>query len=159
MGDTWIPDMQVWGEEREEALADFQAQIDAWALKMPDVEPLVTQFGLHDFRNTGLIEYWIVNDAEAGYCGKFLFVFDGQTCPAHRHERKHETFFVVRGKVVMVLNDEERAMVEGDTLVMPPGTRHSFTGDGDALLLEVSMPSTLDDNFFDDRRIGRDGTI
>ena len=159
MGKTWIPEMQVWGEERDKALEEFKRRIDAWGLTMPDVEPLVSQFGLNELREVGLIEFWVVNNAEAGYCGKFLFVFDGQTCPCHCHQRKHETFFVVKGAVAMSVDDEEREMTEGDTLVMAPGTRHSFTGLGPALLLEVSMPSSLNDNFFDDKRIGRDGVI
>ena len=159
MKDKWVPEMQVWGEERDSALAEFKKQVSAWGLTMPDVEPLVTQFGLNQFREVGLIEYWVANDTKAGYCGKFLFVFNGQTCPAHRHDVKHETFFVLKGKARMTAAGKERVMKEGDVLVMEPGTVHSFTGAGNALLLEVSMPSTVDDNFFDDKRIGKDGVI
>ncbi len=60
---------------------------------MPPHEPLVSDFGLGDFYETGLIEYWVANEIQAGYCGKLLFVFGGQTCPMHWHKRKHETFF------------------------------------------------------------------
>jgi len=155
----WIPEMQVWGAERKAALGEFARQMKAWRLTMPDVEPLVSQFGLNDYRNVGLLEYWVANDMKAGYCGKFLFVFDGQTCPAHRHDVKHETFFVVKGRVRMMAGRGTRTMKEGDTLVMPPGMKHRFTGVGNALLLEVSMPSTLNDNFFDDKRIGNNGVI
>ena len=44
-------------------------------------------------------------------------------------------------------------------MAMPPGTAHSFTGVGPALILEVSMPSTLQDNFFEDKGIGDEGVI
>ena len=159
MSETWIPDMQVWGDDREKALAECERQIAEWGLTMPEVEPLATDFGLKDFRTTGLIEYWVVNAEDAGYCGKFLFVFDGQTCPEHSHDVKHETFFVVKGRVKMVLNGEAQTMKEGDRLVMNTATRHAFTGIGNALLLEVSMPSTLEDNFFTDKQIGREGVI
>jgi quercetin dioxygenase-like cupin family protein len=137
----------------------MRAQVAAWGLTLPAVEPLVIRFGLDEFGKTGEIEHWIANETGAGYCGKFLFVFDGQTCPYHRHEVKHETFFVLKGRVRMIVDGAERTMAEGDTLVMPPGVRHAFTGLGSALLLEVSMPSTLNDNFFEDRRIGRGGVI
>ncbi len=157
--ETLIPQFQLRGDERRAALHDFGRQAAAWGLTMPDVEPLVAHFGLDDFTRFGLIEYWVANEQSAGYCGKFLFVFDGQTCPAHHHNVKHETFFVVKGRVKMTTDGAARTMREGDTLVMAPGTRHSFTGMGNALLLEVSMPSTLNDNFFDDRRIGKDGVI
>ena len=42
---------------------------------------------------------------------------------------------------------------------MPPGQRHSFTGIGPALILEVSMPSIRHDNFFADQGIGDEGII
>jgi N-acetylneuraminate synthase len=116
-------------------------------------------FGLGRFDEIGEIEYWVANEEGAGYCGKFLFVGDGQTCPYHAHDIKHETFFVLKGSVRMVIDGQERLLAEGDTLVMPPGQRHSFTGVGPALLLEVSMPSRRNDNFFENKAIGDEGVI
>jgi len=150
---------QVRGSERQEALARCQSFIARWGLTMPAGEPLVLDFGLGRFDEIGEIEFWVANEEAAGYCGKFLFVNDGQTCPYHCHRLKHETFFVMKGAVRMVIDGAERVLREGDTLVMPPGQRHSFTGVGPALLLEVSMPSRRSDNFFADRGIGDDGII
>ncbi len=150
---------QVGGDERRAALERCLATIRAWGLTMPDVEPLVLDFGLGRFAEIGEIEFWVANEEEHGYCGKFLFVEDGQTCPQHRHAQKHETFFVVKGAVRMVVDGQERILREGEVLVMPPGQQHAFTGVGPALLLEVSMPSVRQDNFFADRRIGHDGVI
>lgn len=76
--------ISVTGTVREEALAACARQLRAWDVALPPVEPLVLDFGLGDFYRTGLIEYWIANEIEAGYCGKFLFLFDRQTCPLHR---------------------------------------------------------------------------
>lgn len=149
----------VHGQEREQVLAEIHAQLAQWGLTMPSCEPLVLDFGLNRFRDIGETEFWIANEDRHGYCGKFLFVFDGQTCPYHHHVRKHETFFIVKGVVRMRVGDEVRQMREGDVLSMPPLMGHSFTGIGPALVLEVSMPSVLDDNFFDDPRIGRSGVI
>lgn len=145
--------------ERSEALERIRAQIAEWGLTMPDVEPIVLHFGLNDFARTGETEFWVANERDFGYCGKFLFVFEGQTCPRHRHAVKHETFFVVKGAIKMNAGGQERVMREGEALAMPPGTMHSFTGVTNSLVLEVSMPSTLDDNFFEDKRIGQDGVI
>lgn len=150
---------QVTGERRARALAHCRDTIRGWGLTMPDVEPLALDFGLGKFDEIGEIEFWVANEEEAGYCGKFLFVADGQTCPYHRHDVKHETFFVMKGAVRMVVDGEEKILREGDTLVMSPGQRHSFTGVGPALLLEVSMPSTRQDNFFADPAIGDHGVI
>jgi D-lyxose ketol-isomerase len=137
------------GAESEQALVRFHRQIDAWGLAMPPVEPLVLDFGLRDFEKIGLIEYWIANETEAGYCGKYLFVFDGQTCPMHCHRTKHETFFVVQGRARVVYDGRELEMKPGDVLPVAPGKFHSFTGLGPMLLLEVSKPCRVDDNYFE----------
>ncbi len=150
---------QVTGPQREQALERCLAIIRSWGLTMPAVDPLVLDFGLGRFDEIGEIEFWVANEEAHGYCGKFLFVADGQTCPYHRHDRKHETFFVLKGRVRMIVDDEEKVLGEGDILVMLPGQRHSFTGLGPALLLEVSMPSVRQDNFFTDERIGEGGVI
>jgi len=153
MAEPLVPESQLWGAERDEALAEFNRQITEWGLSMPDADPLVLYFGVEEFRKLGLIEYWVANEEEAGYCGKFLFVFDGQRCPYHHHDVEHETFFVVKGKVKMVVDDKEKILQQGDILVMPPGCKHSFEGVGNALLLEASMPCVISDNFFADKRI------
>jgi mannose-6-phosphate isomerase-like protein (cupin superfamily) len=150
---------QLLGEQRQRALARCLETIRGWGLTMPAVQPLVLDFGLGRFGEIGEIEFWVANQEKAGYCGKFLFVNDGQTCPYHRHNLKHETFFVLKGAVRMVVEDAERMLHEGEILVMPPGQRHSFTGVGPALLLEVSMPSRRNDNFFADGGIGDSGVI
>ena len=146
-------DICLKGATATRAVARFRRQLKAWRLAMPAVPPLVLDFGLGRFDEVGLIEYWIANEGKAGYCGKFLFVFDGQTCPRHRHRCKHETFFIVKGKVRMRYGSREWIMKEGEVLPVPPGRYHSFTGVGPALLLEVSMPCEVDDNWFADPAI------
>lgn len=152
-------DVELSGAERAQVLAEVRAQIAAWGLTMPDVEPLPLDFGLGRFREVGETEFWVANHEEHGYCGKFLLVFDGQTCPHHQHALKHETFFVLKGAITMRVDEEPRTMSQGDTLVMPPGVGHSFRGIGPALILEVSMPSVRRDSFFADRQIGEDGVV
>ena len=147
------------GEEKVKALEAIYKQIYEWGLAMPDVDPLPLHFGLNDFYKTGETEFWIANEDDFGYCGKFLFVFDGQTCPYHQHKVKHETFFVLKGKISMNCNGEIKEMKTGDKLVMPTGVAHSFTGIGPALILEVSMPSIPQDSFFADKNIGDNGIL
>ena len=141
-------DIALKGPEAQSALAEFQRQIASWNVAMPPVTPLVLDFGLGDFRRTGLIEYWIANEAVAGYCGKYLFVFDGQTCPRHRHRTKHETFFIVKGTLAVEYEDRQLDLREGEVLAIEPWKYHSFTGKGPTLLLELSRPCEIDDNYF-----------
>ena len=148
-----IDRMQIPEKLRREALRRCAEQVAQWGLKMPSIEPLVMDFGQGDFYRIGLIEYWIANEIDAGYCGKYLFLFDGQQCPFHGHKQKHETFYIVKGQVRMVVDEKEQTMSEGDLLTMPPGKVHSFTGMGNALLLELSTPCLLSDNEFQDQKI------
>jgi mannose-6-phosphate isomerase-like protein (cupin superfamily) len=141
------------GEPAEQALRAFRAQAAQWQIALPEVAPLVLDFGLGDFARTGLIEYWIANEAGAGYCGKYLFVFDGQSCPRHHHLTKHETFFVVKGSLAVECGGRTFELGEGGRLPIPPRVPHGFRGTGPALLLELSMPCVVDDNFFEDPRI------
>ncbi len=159
MAGSKFRDVELEGNARRIALRRCRHDIAAWGLKMPKARPLVLDFGLGEFEKTGETEFWVANETTAGYCGKFLFVFDGQTCPYHHHRIKHETFFVLKGTVKMKINGTTRLMKEGQLLRMPPQMNHSFTGVGHALLLEVSQPSVRGDNFFRDKRIGTHGVI
>lgn len=159
-GTDWTARFELSGEARQDALRRAAAVLDGWGLVMPPGEPLVLDFGLGDFEKIGEIEYWIVNDTENRYCGKFLFLFEGQRCPLHHHGSKDETFFIVRGTVLMTVDGKEVVLRCGDVLKMPPGKRHTFAAvSGPALVLEVSLPSVAGDNFFEDRRIGVGGVI
>ncbi|OHB56278.1 MAG: hypothetical protein A2Y12_02485 [Planctomycetes bacterium GWF2_42_9] len=143
----------ITGPLKQKAIETFEKQMQEWGIIMPPVEPLVMDFGLGDFYHTGLIEYWIANEIEAGYCGKFLFVFDKQTCPAHQHTEKHETFYIVKGCVQMFYNGKTFEMNAGDLLTVEVNNVHSFTGIGSALLLEISKPCLIQDNHFMNSKI------
>jgi mannose-6-phosphate isomerase-like protein (cupin superfamily) len=142
-------DIGLHGKEAEQALSAFFDQMRQWDVAIPHVEPLVLDFGLGDYQNTGLIEFWIANEIDAGYCGKYLFVFDGQTCPNHHHREKIETFYIMKGQLKVSYDDSVFIMSPGDVLRVDSGKFHSFTGIGPALLLEISMPCVVDDNYFE----------
>jgi D-lyxose ketol-isomerase len=140
------------GQDAEIPLEKFRLQAEAWGVSLPHVEPLVLDFGLGRFDRVGLIEYWIANEIAAGYCGKYLFVFDGQECPAHRHRVKHETFFLLHGRLEVTRDGKSLRLNPGEALSVPPGNVHSFRGAGNSLLLELSMPCRVNDNQFEDAR-------
>ncbi len=144
--------------ESEKILREVSRQFEKWGFTPPDTSPLVFDFGLNDFEKIGEVEFWIANEVDAGYCGKFLFVFDGQSCPVHHHRKKLETFYILFGTVKMKYEGVDRLMMPGDVLKVEREKDHGFTGVGPALLLEVSQPSILDDNYFLDRKEGFPGT-
>ncbi len=86
-------------------------------------------------------ELWIHNDEL--YCGKKLVLLKGKRCSLHYHNLKTETFYVQSGRVQMELKypdgTENTIILEtGDSLHLPPGTIHRFTGIEDAEIFEFS---------------------
>ena len=154
-----IKDLEVLGDEREAIKKKIDDQMREWGLRLPDVFYLMVHFGLNDFFQTGETEFWVANEVESGYCAKLIFVFDAQTCPYHNHKVKHETFYVLKGKTKMAVDGQELIKEQGDILVVPVGVKHSFTGIGPCLLLEVSMPCSLGDSYFENNNIGKDGVL
>lgn len=152
--DLIVPDI-----ERERIMPRIKTQIEQWGLRLPDAFYLMVQFGLNDFLKTGETEVWVCNETEAGYCAKLIFVFDGQTCPYHSHKVKHETFFILKGKTRMVMDGKEVIKNQGDIISVPTSVKHSFTGVGSCLLLEISMPCILGDSYFENKSIGHNGVL
>ena len=143
------------GECRKKAINDCLRQIKSWGLRMPAEPPMIRHFGLNDFYNTGEIEFWICNNTAEGYCGKFIFLFSGQTCPRHFHRIKHETFFVLRGKIKLNLRGKNINLDAGRVAAIPLESGHYFTAiSGPALVLEISKPSLHRDSYFDNTKIG-----
>ena len=148
-----IKDIEVSGPERKQILRKLKKLAESWGLTIPDVTPYPLHFGYNDFYRIGETEFDINNNIEEGYCGKFIFVIKGQTCPMHHHKIKHETFYLVKGKVEMESNNNITVMNQGDIKIMPQNTKHRFTGLEDSLILECSKPDLAEDSIFDDERV------
>ncbi len=153
--DEILKRLELEGEEREKALERCHEIVRSWELKLPDVRPSPLHFGLNDFYRIGEIEFDIINNIEQGYCGKFIFIFEGQICPLHYHKMKHETFFIVKGRVEMEVEGERIVMNQGDKKSISQGTKHLFTGKENSLILESSKPDLVEDSIFDDQRINK----
>jgi mannose-6-phosphate isomerase-like protein (cupin superfamily) len=127
--------------------------VQEWGIGLPSSEPLVLDFGMGDFYTTGESEFWIANEIEAGYCGKLLFLFKGQRCPNHYHDEKLETFFIIKGGIEMDYGGDKIIMKNGSSLRVDQGTYHTFKAMEDSLILEISKPSIIGDNYFEDSRV------
>jgi N-acetylneuraminate synthase len=150
-----LAQISLQGDERDKALQKINTTVASWNLKLPDVEPDPLHFGYNDFYNIGETEFNINNNVEQGYCGKFMFMFAGQTCPLHHHRVKHETFYIVKGKVDMELDGRKYILEQGNTLIVNQFKKHQFTALEDCLILESSKPDLVDDSIFDDQKINR----
>ena len=146
-------DNSLQGPEAEAIVKRIREKTAEWGVALPSVEPMLFDFGLGDFDTIGETEFWIANEEEQGYCGKYMFLFTGQRCPEHMHKEKHETFFIVKGDVEMTVAGDMVVMHPGDVLPLATSTRHTFKAATDCLILEISKPSVISDNYFSDPRL------
>lgn len=89
-------------------------------------------------------EIWIVN---RDYCGKKLILKKGFRCSMHYHKLKDETFYVLSGKVLIELGMKKQVMLPGDSIWIPPGARHRFTGLEDSEIMEFSTHHEDSDSY------------
>ena len=80
-------------------------------------------------------EHWIVNKE---YCGKKLLLKKGYRCSTHYHKKKDETFYVIKGRVLMELGLKRWVMNVFDSVHIPIGAKHRFTGLDDSEIIEFS---------------------
>lgn len=153
MSEVRLARLEVGEPQRSAVLSRAGDQLRSWGHPQPSGETLVLDFGLGRFNEVGLVEFWVANEVAAGYCGKYMLCSAGQACPRHQHRTKHETFFVVQGRVEITLGTRQVTLRQGQTLAVPPGCTHGFRGLETSLLLELSMPCDVTDNYFEDPQI------
>lgn len=94
-------------------------------------------------------EEWIVNNAL--YCGKKLVFKSLHRCSLHHHKIKHETFYVISGKVLLEteLNGVtlSRVMMPGDSAQIPPLMWHRLTGIVESDVIEFSTHHMEEDSY------------
>jgi len=96
------------------------------------------------------------------YLGKILHVRKGEALSLQYHEVKDEWLLVSDGAVDMEMGGldgklEKVRMRKGDSVHLPPRTRHRITAVEDADIFEVSTPE-VDDVVRLEDRYGRAGT-
>jgi mannose-6-phosphate isomerase-like protein (cupin superfamily) len=70
--------------------------------------------------------------------------------PPHFHRRSAELFFMLDGRLDVLLDERIVTLERGDVLVVPPGLPHAFapTADCDADVLFVFAPGTARSDYF-----------
>lgn len=82
-------------------------------------------------------ELWVVNTPE--YCGKLLYLRQNAECSYHYHPIKQETFYCMQGQVdLLVWTKHYQLNPYADPVTIEPGEKHSFFGNTDAVIMEVS---------------------
>jgi mannose-6-phosphate isomerase len=82
------------------------------------------------------------------YAGKLIFVKKGHRLSLQYHEKKDETMYLYQGKVLLEIEDDgkmvSKTFLPGQSLRIPPHTRHRLKAIEDTTLFEVST-TELDD--------------
>lgn len=93
-------------------------------------------------------EIWIAHENNR-YAGKILEISEGHRLSLQYHELKHETLYLLEGKVRFTLEDESGNLLteviqQGGVKIVAPGRRHRMEAIRDSILIEFSSPE-LDD--------------
>jgi mannose-6-phosphate isomerase len=105
--------------------------------------------------------YEVVYAVTDRYCGKVLFVREGEALSLQLHRVKDETIYLHSGRAEIEIRQPGRADVvrvaaPGTSFRVRPGTVHRLRALEDSLFLEVSTPD-LDDVVRLEDRYGRAG--
>lgn len=122
--------------------------------------PLSTEFsveyshhyGVRNFRETGAV---LINVINREYCKKVLVQLPGQSHPWHYHRRKEETFLVVYGSLYVEVEDRQKLLLPGDTLLVLPGVWHRFWSEEGCVFEEISTTHFANDSVYRDDAINR----
>jgi|TARA_R110000824_G_C14874098_1_gene642640 quercetin dioxygenase-like cupin family protein len=90
-------------------------------------------------------EIWMANNEEENYCGKILYIKAGHSTSMHFHAKKHETFYILEGKLELELictastKKYKKVLNEGEVFTLERLLPHRLVAkDGDVKFVEVS---------------------
>jgi mannose-6-phosphate isomerase len=96
-------------------------------------------------------EEWIINCQD--YCMKFLDFKAGTQGSMHFHVRKHETWYIAHGKIILSTINTDNAqknqviLTEGDIVDIPRLNPHKVEAIEDTRIIEVSTQHFEEDSY------------
>jgi len=107
-------------------------------------------YGLDSFGEYGLALFTIVNRE---YCKKLLVILAGQQHPEQYHKLKEETFHILYGDVLAVINGIKTEYIVGDVVTIHRGDKHIFGSNNGAIIEEISSTHYQNDSYYTDEAI------
>ena len=87
-------------------------------------------------------ELWALNQ---NYAAKVICINKNSRLSLQKHEKKHESIYVLSGDLTLIINEETIILKEGQSITIPAGMVHRFCAtDEDVKLIEVSTPELHD---------------
>ena len=65
----------------------------------------------------------------------------GSQQPLHSHANSEQVYVIVSGQGTMLIDDEEQTVGPGDTIFIPPGSRHAIRNDSGTELVFATAAS------------------
>lgn len=139
--------LRQWGVQFHELILgkpNADIFIDDKALNTRDWLGLTPSATVEVLREWGR-ELWVVNCEE--YCGKLLYIPKGATSEYHFHKKKKETFYCLSGQVALLIEGREIILAPlSGPVTLQPKERHSFHGNTNSIILEISTHHSEDDS-------------
>ena len=110
----------------------------------------------------GVVSMRVIAGGEDVTGGRFtLAEFSGSASGAwtvpHLHRGFEESFYVLDGRFIFSLGEEEREATPGTYVLVPRNTAHTITADdGGGRFLTLMVPGGLEEMFFELGRLGPD---
>ena len=104
-------------------------------------------YGVENFFRTGAV---LLNLVNRSYCKKAIVMLPGQAHPEHCHKVKEETFFVLHGSMQIDLDGRRVDLAVGDSVLVLPGVKHSFSTSTGVIFEEISSTHRAQDSYYSD---------
>lgn len=93
-------------------------------------------------------EEWLANNEK--YCGKILTLKRGFICSYHYHKNKDETFYILKGRIYIVIEGTKMILKKGEAIRLAPGQKHMFASlDKTSKIIEISTHHEEEDSYRD----------
>jgi N-acetylneuraminate synthase len=119
-------------------------------------------YGIKNFYRYGICMLTIVNTT---YCKKLIFMFNKQKHPAQFHKKKQETFFILFGKIKLVITKRNKVkftsiLNTGDIVTLSRYDIHEFqcVSKNGSVIEELSTTSINNDSFYLDNKINKNNS-
>lgn len=151
-----VMETNVKRSERRQKILDIVRDVKALIKKSKVQVPgqceleISHHYGIDKFRENGLTAITVVN---RDYCKRLMVVLPGQTHPEQWHNKKDETYHILYGDVMVVLDGVRTAHKSNEIVTIPAGIKHSFSTTNGAVIEEVSSAYAGADSWYTDASI------
>jgi mannose-6-phosphate isomerase-like protein (cupin superfamily) len=116
--------------------------------QVPDVDPRSLRAHVCNRDKTVLRDTYYLIDKENSPSRRltmgYTTIYPTGSTTGHAHEDMEETYFVISGKGVMVVGEDEFEIEQGDALYVPPGEYHTTYQRGNMPLVVLWVTGKID---------------